>query len=151
MTKPLLVDASSLSVNSSGVATGNIELVLGEVSFPAPGWNDFIVVILEAWVSALVRLIRKTSTAERVHFMEGPYAVDMSRLDIATIRLRALERPNQQRLVIDTPALSMMKNATFAATDVLLACRSCGHRSDDVARLQGAAEALQNELRNLTN
>src|SRR5690348_1203289 len=101
----LVVDPSSISLRASGPATGDIVLMVGTVAFPMAGWNDFVLVILEAWTSALLRLVRGTSDSERVHFMEGPYAVDVMRMADGAFRLRAFERPNRERALVDVRPL----------------------------------------------
>jgi hypothetical protein len=151
MTARLVVDASSVAPRSSGPATGDITLMVGSVAFPIAGWNDFVVVILEAWLAALVRLVRGTSEQERVHFMEGPYGVDMTRLDSSVIRLRAFERPKGYRAVVDVALRSLVENAVETADDVLRVCQSKAHRSSDVQRLELATAALRGELPKLAN
>lgn len=147
----LVVDATTVLVRSSGPATGDIALVIGGITFPGPGWNDFVIVILGAWLSALARLVRKESAGERVHFMEGPFAVDMKRLENGTIRLRALERPDGERAVLAVPPLALVENAVAAADDVLRICRDKAHRSDDVDQLEATTMLLREEVRKLRN
>ena len=147
----LAVDASSISPRTSGPATGDIVLMLGSVAFPVAGWNDFVVVILEAWLNALLRLVRETSETERVHFMEGPYAVDLMHLDSGAIRIRAIERPNRQHAVADVPLLSLVENAVAMTDDVLAVCRKKAHRTTDVDRLEAVTAALRREVPKLTN
>jgi hypothetical protein len=111
----LVIDLSSIFPRASGPATGDIALVIGVIVFPMEGWNDFALAILEAWLTALVRIARRTSDAERVHFMEGPYMVDIVRLSNGAIQVRAIERPNVQRAVIEAIPLALVENAVAAA------------------------------------
>jgi hypothetical protein len=147
----LVVDPSTISLRTSAPATGDIALIVRGVVFPVAGWNDFVVVILEAWLTALVRMCRHTSDAERVHFMEGPYAVDMTRLDTGAIQVRALERPDRERSVAEVMPLALAENAVAAAEGVVAFCRAQGHRSTDFDRLETALVALRREVGNLTN
>jgi hypothetical protein len=147
----LVVDPSTISLRTSGPATGDIALVVRGVVFPVAGWNDFVVVILEAWLSALVRLLRQASDVERVHFMEGPHAVDMIRLNTGAIRLRALDRPDHERCAAQVMPLVLAENAASAAEEVVTFCRAKGHRSTDLDRLETALASLRREVENLTN
>lgn len=146
----LVVDPSSISLRESAPATGAITLDLEGVIFPLPGWNDFVVVILETWLTALLRLVRRTSDAERIHFMEGPYAVDMKRLSTGSIAVCAVERPNRQRAVAEVMPLALVENALGVGDSVAAFCRKQGQRSLDVERLETALAALRQEVSNLT-
>jgi hypothetical protein len=145
----LIVDPSSIAFRSSGPATGDIALVVDGAPFPSAGWNDFVLVVLEAWINALVRLAQQASQHERVHFMEGPYAVDMGPLRNGLVRLRAIERPRRERALVDVEILLMMEDATTAANHVLDACRRAGHESADVDRLDAALAAMLREASKL--
>lgn len=145
----LVVDPSSIVLCGSGPATGNIALSIAGTWFPATGWNDFVVVILEAWLSALVRIVRGTSDTERVHFMEGPYAVDLARVASGAIQVRTLERPNRQHGLLEVMPLTLVENAVSVADAVVVFCRQHGHHSRDVERLATSLEALRHEGRNL--
>ena len=68
----LVVELGMLNVCAQGPATGGIWLVTGGSEFPRAGWNDFIVVVLGWWSSAILRLLENNSGMERVHFMDGP-------------------------------------------------------------------------------
>src|ERR1044071_10222141 len=97
----LIVDPSSITFRSSGPATGDITLLVDGVPFPSAGWNDFVIVILQAWISALVRLAQQASQNERVHFMGGTYAIDLGPVRNGLVRLRAIERPHRERALVD--------------------------------------------------
>jgi hypothetical protein len=147
----LVVDPSSLLLRASGPATGDIVLILGSVVFPIAGWNDFVIVILDAWISALVRLVRDTSESERVHFMEGPYAVDITRLENGAFRLCAIERPNRKRALVEVRPLPVVESSITAAEAVLQVCRDAAYRSRDVEQLKAAVSTLRKETLTLTN
>jgi hypothetical protein len=147
----LVVDPSSISMRASGPATGNIALAVGGITFPTIGWNDFIVVVLEAWLGAILRIVRRTSNAERVHFMEGPYVVDLTRLETGAIQVRAIDRPNRQRAIVEATPLSLVDNAIGAADGVLAFCRERDFRSVDVDRLYSTFGALRREVASLTS
>ena len=143
----MIVNRSSLSLGSIGPATGDIALTLGDGTvFPHPQWNDFIVVVLGAWASALLRLLQKESHSERVHFMEGPYAVDIRSVGGGLLHLRALERPSRQRAGADVPAVEFAESVISAAEEVLSACRDAGCWTEDAEKLAGVLPVLRAEL-----
>jgi hypothetical protein len=89
----LHADPSTLRPGSLGPSTGDLWLTLGGAAFPGAQWNDFIVVILGAWCAAVLRVVRPRSRTEQVHFMEGPYVVELSRAGQGELHVRAMQRP----------------------------------------------------------
>jgi hypothetical protein len=106
----LVVDPASIVFRRRGPATGDISLTMADTVFPAMGWNDYALVILDAWLGAVLRTVRRTSNTERVHFMEGPYAVDMTRVDTTSVRIHAVERPNHSRAVGTVTASALVQS-----------------------------------------
>lgn len=142
----LRAKASSIRIGAAGRATGDITLWLEEVPFPAQSWNDFVVVVVTAWVDAHVRLLRGESSAERVHFMEGPYAIDIVRVGEGELLLSALERSAlRQSLVVDS--VGLVRDAAAVGASVVNACRVAGHRSSDLEALEDAMSSLRVEMR----
>lgn len=144
-TAELIIDPSSISLRAVGPATGDIALAIGNTLFPASGWNDFIIVILEAWLGALTQLSRGTRKTQLVHFMEGPYEVELSRIESGSFRVRAIERPDKQRAVVDVDRSALIANASAIADATLRTCREANHHSTDVERLEAALALLKTE------
>lgn len=147
----LVVDPSTMSFRASGPPTGNIKLMLDNAMFPASGWNDFVVVIVEAFVGALLRLLGNVGECERVHFMEGPYVVDVAKLADGRLRVQAVERPNRERACVEVWPLELVQSVVSSAEPVLQACRMAGHRSVDIERLEAELPSLRREASGLTN
>lgn len=95
----LCMDVESLRVKEGGSAAANIWIELDEISFPSKNWSDFAVIIMAWWSEALLRLIRNESDREIVDFMDGPYAVEISRVANEILLLRALEGDGRNREV----------------------------------------------------
>ena len=138
----LVVDPSTLSIGTSLLATGNVAVRLGSQWFPSERWNDFVVVIVEAWASALWRLLSRTSTVERVHFMEGPFEVRLQAVAHGILTVEALERPNKLRASLNSDERLLATSAVVAADATLQACASAQYRSADVGRLEDAQHRL---------
>jgi hypothetical protein len=147
----LIVDTASIEVRTSGPTTGTIVVRVGDVLFPTADWNDFVVVIVEAWVSALRRLAAGETSNARVQLMEGPYAVDIARLSTGHYRLRALKRPDRERARSDVLPGLLVEDALRAGACVLQHCRNAGDQSADLRRLESSLQALRTGAAELTN
>jgi len=55
--------------------------------FPEKNWNDFIVIILNWWSDALLKLIGNESISAELLFMDGPFSVKVNYLDDKTLKL----------------------------------------------------------------
>ena len=99
-------------------------------------WNDFVVVILAAWVGALVRLLRGSTTRERVHFMEGPYFVDVHWAAEGPLRLHALGPGRAKNAAVEVEAVSFVESLLTGSKVVLVACRTGGCWTSDADELE---------------
>ncbi|MBP6632484.1 MAG: hypothetical protein KBG28_27860 [Kofleriaceae bacterium] len=141
----LRVDPASLVVRAARPATGAIALVAGEVAFPAADWDDFVIVILDAWLTALHRLATNTSDCECVYFLDGPYQVELARRAVDVVEVRSLERrdPDRQHFAVAATLPSLAASALDVAERVLQRCGELDHRSRDVEHLILAHQRLQ--------
>ena len=147
----LAAEATSLSTRKNGSATGRVWLELNGREFPMRGWDDFIVVILGWWAAALLSVLRNDSGLERVHFMDGPYAVDVSRTSVSALCLRALEGPGRTKEVAigEAHAASFVLGLITQSREVLNECKRQGWWSSDAETLESALVALELELSRL--
>ncbi len=114
------------------------------VDFPEIAWDDFAVVILSEFASAVHRLSIGRSTCELIYFMNGPYTVEMSSVSNTHVRVRALQGMGR-----DVEIASAVEEIDLLRADVvgfaentLAECSADGAWSRDEARL----EARFNEL-----
>jgi hypothetical protein len=54
----------SLAQSKRGTVTGGIYWKIGDHCFPEFGWNDFALILINAWMESVMRLINKESTSE---------------------------------------------------------------------------------------
>jgi hypothetical protein len=143
----MVVEPGSVSVRPSGPATANVWLSLAGCEFPMRGWNDFAVVILGWWATALLRLLRNVSTRETVNFMDGPYSVEVSRTPSGMLHLRALEGSTRNREMAtgEVEANPFVLGLISQSRGVLDACRRQGWWSNDAQTLESALAALEQE------
>jgi len=75
------VEKSSLECTENKLITGIIYFDFGRCQFPENDWNDFIVIILNWWLSALTRIALGVSDSENLQFMDGPLFVKVKKMD----------------------------------------------------------------------
>jgi hypothetical protein len=123
--------------------TGPLFLELGGSAFPAPGWNDFPVVILGWWIRAVLEL-QGTGAACCCRFMDGPFEFEVKRAG-PVWELRLVERrvATVQVLRVERVSPAEVLLAIHAAADALLkVCKERSWSSRDVDELQAARNAL---------
>ncbi len=86
----LVTELGGLEVRAHGPAIAGIWLETGGDGFPMVGWTDFAVVVLGWWSAAILRVLGNSSRAELVNFMDGPYAVEVSKAQSGKLRFRML-------------------------------------------------------------
>ena len=128
----------------SGLVTAGIWLKVNEVDFPAKGWGDFAVVVLAAWVDAVERLLRGASTHEQVHFMDGPYMVEITSARSGGWRLVLIEerqsgRRTQSATIDPRPLVESIVQASEA---LLIVCRERSWETTDSVRLGASIARL---------
>lgn len=135
----LRVDVRTVRVRSEGLATGDIAITLNGQQFPAEGWNDFVVPVYAAWTGALARLLRGSTTSERVVFMDGPYELLLTRVDDETICVNGVE---------EFPAQKLAENAVLFAHQLHEVCQAQRYQ---LAYSPGDVFALESSLRLLSS
>lgn len=143
----VLVEIASLRVRSNGPATANIWFVINGREFPRGRWNDFVVVVLGWWVVGLLNLLRDTSTHETMRFMDGPYAVEVSKTSSGLLQFRAVEGAsrNIEVAIGEGAAHSFVLELISQSREVLDACRRVSWWSSDAEILESSVNALEKE------
>lgn len=144
----LITELGMLNVRAQGPAIAGIWLITDDLEFPISGWNDFVVVLLGWWSAAILRLLRHASERERVPFMDGPYAVEVSNDQPGRLRLRMFAGPGGGREVAMGEA-DIRRFATELSTQsrkLLNECRLREWWSADAEALAAQIEELDCEL-----
>jgi hypothetical protein len=128
------------SRNRRGRVFGELTVRAGEVEFPAPGWTDFVVVVLTDWCEALSRVLAGETGPIGVRFMDGPYVVEFGPLDNDLIHLVFVEDRLKRTVSYETDADSaVLLRSLLASVDrALKECRDRGWCSGDEDRLAAA-------------
>jgi hypothetical protein len=143
----IVVEISSLQVRAKGPATANLWVVIAGREFPSRGWNDFVVVILSWWAKALVRIFCGESTQESVHFMDGPYSIEISGSVFGMLQFRALEGPRrtQEAALGSASACEFAKTLISQGREVLEKCKNQNWWSLDATTLESSLLSLEQQ------
>ena len=144
----LIVDAETFRPGGVGPATGGVWLKAGSVVFPLVGWNDFVVVVVEAWAAALLRLLGGSSDREVVHFMDGPYRVELTACSKGEVTLRAIH-DRREVACVRASVVPLLESILAGGDATLLACRRHEHSSADVDRLGVDLPVLRRQMMRL--
>jgi hypothetical protein len=133
----LIIDSRTLRFGA-GPVTGNIWLLIEKTPFPAEGWNDFVVVVLDALVVATRRSLDGDGSAVRSHFMEGPYAIELAAGQHGTLRVRAIERRSSDHeiAVVEVRAVELVADLLLCGRTLLESCEGASHSDRDVETLR---------------
>ena len=136
------VDDSTIARRSSGSITGVIFFRMLGKPFPADDWSDFPIVLLGWWLEALASLYLGQDRCE-LEFMDGPYAVFVSRNGDETIRLA----PHRNGLPSGEEVIEKLSDLSLELLLVANECRGlCRDRlwsGGDVSALSDSISALK--------
>lgn len=131
------VSPEEFRVTGGGSVTGPIWARIAGTDFPEPGWPDFPVALLGGWLTTLAELEADDGGLAMLHFMEGPYRLDVTR-EGAAWALRAHQDGAEPVAEVTADSLAELRGPLCdAAEQVLAACRARGWRDRDVRHLTG--------------
>ncbi len=142
----LVIDSRTLRTRPAGPATANIWLEINGLQYPMLEWNDFVVIVMGWWVLALLRLVRGASALEIVHFMDGPYSVEVDILQTGMMQFRVLKRDlagGDELATGEAPAKLFVPELISQSREVLCACKRQNWWSTDAEVLESSVEALE--------
>jgi hypothetical protein len=76
----LFIKPESISVLPSGKLTGIFHFIFQRDYFPEENWNDFPVIFV-SWINSLKKLESKKSREENLRFLDGPFYLNITRVD----------------------------------------------------------------------
>lgn len=74
----VVLDSATLARSPSGQITAVIYVHVDDRAFPDASWSDLVVSVLEGWIAATLELFEGMTTQARLHFLDGPFRVDLS-------------------------------------------------------------------------
>jgi hypothetical protein len=96
-----------------------------DVSFPEKNWTDLIDSVVREWLHSVSQLALAGSWKERFHFLDGPFAVDLSLTEDGIIRATLIERRLAREVVHgehQTELDALLSNACSIADNLLAEC-----------------------------
>jgi hypothetical protein len=132
----LKIGPESLHRTKMGTISGEIWLQGEEWAFPAAHWNDIVIPVLRAWLAAVNDLSRGMRKRDMVHFMDGPYFVELTASANQIELLLTADRPNGEERCCQADAVALRKNAVDAADLLLAKCRELEWNNDDIDHLR---------------
>jgi hypothetical protein len=137
----IVVNMNSIERGRSGAITGRVHLRLGGEAFPESEWNDFVVILLGAWLRAVVALVAQGRRQESMMFMDGPYFVRVTAGPPARFSWRACARRKHGTITLasgELDASELLRDLTDAARAVADECRRREWSNRDVDELDAA-------------
>lgn len=144
----LVIDLSSLKVRSPGPAIAGVWLTFGEAALPSQGWTDFVVVILGWWADALLKILKDKTLHAIVHFMDGPFMVEVSMAESGRLSFKMLDDSAGSRVVAagGAPLKQFLAEVAEQSRLVLKECESRKWWSTDADFLAERVEYMYREL-----
>jgi hypothetical protein len=131
-------EPASIHQSKSGAISGVIYFDFGSgKQFPVSGWNDFVVVLANWWMSSLAEIAHGVDQTQ-FRFMDGPYWITALLQGDSSVLLRCTEDRAGAGIVhesiveIDDLSSSIMQ----FARDVVGACSDAKIQSNDLSELQ---------------
>ena len=139
----IVVDPTSFSRSGRGQMFGTIYASLDDHPFPEAQWSDLVVAVLHGWISDLLGLCRTNGDNVRLHFMDGPYALELRRQQSDQYGVACVRLPDATEFVGEGLSFREVIDAfTAAAATVTAECDRRGWTSRDIVELRLAQRAL---------
>lgn len=144
----LVTELGMLKVRAQGPAIAGLWLATDGAAFPMARWSDLVVVVLGWWVAAILRLLRSNSRRERLQFMDGPYAVEISRASTGRLRMQMFAGPSggSEVAVGEADLVSFVGELAAQSRRLLEECRLREWWSRDAELLASSLDDLDQEL-----
>lgn len=130
-------DLAKARVTKAGLVSARLCLRLDNFLFPHAEWTDFVVVVLNWWVTATLRLLKGEGKAVEVRFMEGPFLVTLEARGERIWNLKLIEAGLREDVKAEAAieALPLIRSVMSAADAVLALCRERRWWSSDADAL----------------
>ena len=139
----IIVDPISLTRSARGQTTGVIYALLDDHPFPEAQWSDLIVPVLHGWTADLLGFCRGNGDAVQLHFMDGPYTLEIRRQQLGKCRISCVRGRNAVEYVGESlPFRDVIAAFGDAAAAVIDECDRRGWTSRDIVELRLARTAL---------
>jgi hypothetical protein len=124
---------------SPSSTTGVIYFDFGIYQFPETGWNDYVIVVLCWWMSALSGFIANNNKSEELQFMDGPLLILITKQENEMCKIDCAEDDVSSGVEFSGiyPLTEVINTVFFAAKAVVKTCLGNGWDSPDIQNLKG--------------
>ena len=143
-----VTDDQFFTRSRSGAVWGRIYFEIGDSFFPDNGWTDLIVAFTTTWLEALTRIAVGSVASDRIWFMDGPFAIDVSASGRGLLKVTFLHKEAVKQST-EAGVRDLLENATTVSKQVLASSQQRGWTGKDVADLAAATQRGVEALRNL--
>ena len=133
----IFIDDEFLKRSQSGAIWGSVHFEIGDQYFPDSGWTDLVAGFLTNWLDSLTRIAQGKVTEQRIWFMDGPFAIDLSANDHGHLSMMFLHKEVQKYLV-DANVKDLLRNGIDVGSQVIASCKQRGWNNKDVSDLSEA-------------
>ena len=147
----VIAEKSTFRCVANGCMYGIVSFKIGSKYFPTSDWHDFVTVLVEWWLRALIPLIRGKKTHAELLFMEGPYQVDVDLASPETVGLRFVDRGredfgknNYENVTVKV--FPLIENLLRASDIVISASRELRCRGRDLDGLELTVRDVRKKL-----
>jgi len=131
----LVFDDELLSRSQSETIWGRIYFEIGGEPFPESGWSDLVVAVTNAWLEAVLQATSGMSASTKVHFMDGPFHINIAPVAARLVSLGFAHRGIVKRS-LTSPIDALLQDAISAGDKLLHICTDHGWSDDsDCSRL----------------
>jgi hypothetical protein len=134
----------SISFTGRGLITGILFFDFGIFQFPEREWNDAVVVIVDWWLTALIRLATGQTEEAELRFMEGPFWLSVRRESGDECQLQCIEGSRAQvQFQCQISAVKLLRSTLRIATRLQRVCYQNGWQSVDIEALEDKVSTAQ--------
>jgi hypothetical protein len=143
-----VTDDQFFTRSKSGAIWGRVYFEIGDSFFPDNGWTDLIAAFTTAWLEALTRIATGSVASNRIWFMDGPFAVDVSASGHGVLKVTFLHKEAVKHSA-EAILRDLLENATTVSKQVLASSELRGWSGKDVGDLAAATQRGVEALRSL--
>jgi hypothetical protein len=134
---------NSFSRSKSGAIWGTVYFQIGENQFfPQKGWTDLVAAFVAAWLSGLLRVTGGITEQERVCFFDGPFAVDISRVQKGLLN-RSFVHKEKSELCKTVEVKQLLAHAHSVSRELFSRCEHQGWSNKDTDALAALIKQIR--------
>jgi|SRR5580704_4319058 hypothetical protein len=140
----LVVEENKFFTRSkSGAIWGTVYFQIGDNQFfPQKGWTDLVAAFVAAWLEGLLRVTGGIGEKARVHFFDGPFAVDIFLPQKGFVNLSFVHREKSELSEV-VEVKHLLAHADFVARELLSKCKHQGWNDKDTEALAALIKQIR--------